>query len=296
MAWRQLKIAATQADAEALSDLLFLFGAFSVTLKDAQDQPIYEPPLGTTPLWHEVWVSALFTSETDIKPIIQLVSKQIFQNQIPKYDCQEVLEQDWTQTWKEQTLPMLFGKRLWICPSHQKVEQENSVVVTLDPGLGFGTGSHPTTTLCLNWLEANIYGQETMIDYGCGSGILAIAALKLGASQAIAIDNDPQALLACRENAEKNGISPEKIMIDFPEAFSELTADILVANILANPLIELASRLTSFVKPGGKLVLSGILNTQIDAVTKTYESWFEFEAPIILEDWVCLTGSKLDLK
>jgi ribosomal protein L11 methyltransferase len=292
MNWLQLKIASTQANAEALSDLLFLLGSLSVTLKDAQNQPIYEPPLGTTPLWHEVWVTALFSIETDVEPIIQLVSQQIYQGQPPKYETQEILEQDWTQIWMAQSQPMSFGDRLWICPSHQKVEKENAVIVKLDPGLAFGTGSHPTTALCLNWLDNNIHEQETVIDYGCGSGILAIAALKLGAKQAIAIDNDPQALQACRENAKHNAVPNTKLIIAFPETIPTLTANILIANILANPLIDLAPQLAAMVKTHGKLVLSGILTHQIDAITNAYQSWFSFDEPVIQEDWVRLVGNK----
>lgn len=293
MTWLQLKIASTHENAEALSDLLFLLGALSITLIDAQNQPIYEPPLGTTPLWQEIWVCALFTTETEINSIIQLVSQQIYHSQTPKYDCQEVPEQDWTQVWMAQSQPMSFGKRLWVCPSHQKVEKTDAVIVKLDPGLAFGTGTHPTTALCLSWLDENIHGQEIVIDYGCGSGILAIAALKLGADQAIAIDNDPQALQACSENAKHNAIPPANIIIDFPKSAPKLTAHVLVANILANPLIELAPQLIAMVKPLGKLVLSGILISQIDAVKNAYQSWVVFDEPVIQEDWVRLAGNKV---
>lgn len=202
----------------------------------------------------------------------------------------EILEdKDWEREWMENFHPMQFGQRLWICPSWRDVPDPEAVNVMLDPGLAFGTGTHPTTALCLTWLDGQELGGQTVIDYGCGSGILGIAALKLGAGRVIGVDIDPQAIEASRENAARNGVE-NGVELYLPADRPQLQADVLVANILAGPLRELASDIASLVKPGGRLALSGILATQAEEVRAAYLPWFEMDAPVEQEEWVRLSG------
>ncbi|MGE3920492.1 MAG: 50S ribosomal protein L11 methyltransferase [Gammaproteobacteria bacterium] len=291
MSCQQLKICATHENAELLSDLLLTFGAEAVTFIDAHDQPIYEPELGTTPLWEETWISALFTNDESIPSIISFLQNQI--NETLNYRIETIDHEDWINRWKEHFTPMCFANRLWICPSHEIIDEPNMAKVILDPGLAFGTGTHPTTALCLEWLAENIIGDEIIIDYGCGSGILAIAALKLGAKKAYAIDIDPQALLACKENANQNQITASQLEILKPEECKNLNCDILLANILSNPLIALASEFAKLVKPNGNLVLSGILSEQISSIQSAYNSNFNFLTTKQHENWV-ISNAKHD--
>ena len=206
-----------------------------------------------------------------------------------------VEDKDWTQEWKKHFKPISCDTgKLWICPSWIKPPFANAINLHLDPGLAFGTGSHPTTMLCLNWLEKQSLSGKVVIDYGCGSGILGIAALLLGASKVVAIDNDPQALRSSRDNAERNGIKEDKLTLLLPEQIPDIIqADIVVANILANPLIELADRINALILPAGQLCLSGVLSHQASLVATAYSSYVNFEPHIIEEGWVRLSGSKV---
>ncbi|KPJ87761.1 MAG: ribosomal protein L11 methyltransferase [Gammaproteobacteria bacterium SG8_11] len=291
MPWLQLSLKSTERNAETLSDLLTELGAASVTLRDAADQPLYEPPPGATPLWNNIEVIALFDADQAVDPIIQALGDALAPAPVPEWKLEPLEDKDWQNEWIKHFQPMQFGRRLWICPSWTSPPDSEAVNILLDPGLAFGTGTHPTTALCLQWLDENISGGETLVDFGCGSGILALAAAKLGASQVWAVDNDPQALLACRANAEKNQLT-QHISLCAPEELNLASVDIIIANILANPLLQLAPRFAELLKPGGHLVLSGILGNQVEMIDTRYREWFRLERPVQQDDWVRLDGVK----
>ena len=291
MAWFQARFTTQQPSAESLSDLLMELGAASVTFEDAEDQPLLEPPPGATPLWDQVVGVGLFDDALDRTLIQQQILQQIPQDAAATLTLAPLEEQDWVRAWMDDFHPMQFGERLWIVPSWSDPVDSDGVNILLDPGLAFGTGTHPTTALCLQWLDAHPPQGKRVIDYGCGSGILAIAAAKLGATQVDGVDLDPQALIATQDNAEKNQITtinsflPDK----FPKAAK---ADLLLANILAGPLEELAPMLSNHVISGGAIVLSGILSDQAEAVSHAYSHWFEMEPATLQEEWVRLSGVK----
>lgn len=298
MPWLQLRIQTNSESAETLSTFLNLLGAVAITMQDAADQPILEPALNTTPLWAETQILALFPEKTDIDKIINFLRRQINAETPFNYHTELLEEQNWERAWLDHFHPMSFGKRLWICPSTQTPPEPNAINIILDPGLAFGTGTHPTTALCLEWLDQNTIENKTVIDYGCGSGILAIAALKLGAKEAWAVDYDPQALEATLENAKRNNIELSKLHIKSPEQFSTVSSNstiktnILLANILANPLIELAPHFAQLLKPNGHLVLSGILENQIEMITTAYQTQFKIQPVTIKDGWVRIDGVK----
>ena len=291
--WIQLNIEVTRQHSEPVEDAVLDAGAVSVTLQDAADQPILEPGVGETPLWDHCILSALFPASIDIA-----ITEREITHHLPFsiHSTWELVEDiDWSQEWKKHFKPIsCSGGRLWICPSWIHAPQPDAVNLRLDPGLAFGTGSHPTTMLCLNWLEKQSLQGKTIIDYGCGSGILGIAALLLGAQKVWAVDNDPQALLASRDNARRNAIEDEKLITLLPDQVpQQATADVMVANILAKPLIELAEQISSLTLPAGQLCLSGILTHQIDQVTAPYSKYFDFEPATVADDWVQLAATKL---
>jgi ribosomal protein L11 methyltransferase len=293
MAWLELSLivtAAQQAEVEAaLEDL----GALAVTLLDAEDHPIFEPAPGETPLWPEIALSALFENDRDRAGLVHVLT-DLVPDLSPDHVAFRIVEdQDWTRAWMDQFQPMRFGRRLWIYPWNIEppANDADAIVVRLDPGLAFGTGTHPTTALCLEWLDALDPAGLTVIDYGCGSGVLAIAALKLGAARVVGVDNDPQALAASRDNAERNSVA-DRLALFTPAEFAEAPADALVANILAGPLAELAPRFSSCVKPGGALALSGILRGQEIELVERYATSFEALAVDTREDWVRISGRR----
>lgn len=291
--WIQLNIEATPQQTEQIEDAALEAGAVSVTLQDAADQPILEPGVGETPLWDNCILTALFPASVDTHATTDQINAFL---PFPiKADWELVEDKDWSQEWKKHFKPIPCDKgRLWICPSWLDAPQPDAVNLRLDPGLAFGTGSHPTTMLCLNWLEKQSLTGKTIIDFGCGSGILGIAALLLGADKVWAIDNDPQALLASRDNAQRNGIDDDRLITLLPDEIpAEAKADIMVANILAKPLIDLVQQITSLTVPKGQLCLSGILSHQIDQVSAAYFNSFEFEPATLEDDWVQLAANKL---
>ncbi|MCW9699762.1 50S ribosomal protein L11 methyltransferase [Avibacterium sp. 20-129] len=290
MAWVQIRINSTNQQAETISDYLEEIGSVSVTFMDSQDTPIFEPLPGETRLWGNTDVIALFDAETDMQQIVALLKSAGHLSKETAYKIEQIEDKDWEREWMDNFHPMQFGKRLWICPSWRDVPDQNAVNVMLDPGLAFGTGTHPTTALCLEWLDSLDLSNKTVIDFGCGSGILAIAALKLGAKNAIGIDIDPQAILASRNNAEQNGVSDRLQLFLAKDAPADLQADVVVANILAGPLKELAPTITQLVKPQGLLGLSGILETQAQSVCQAYENQFILEPVAIREEWCRITG------
>lgn len=290
MPWLQLRIQTHAESAPLLNALLNLLGAVAVTLQDAADQPIYEPAPETTPLWAQTQVIALFPEKTDLAKIMPFLTEQVGAAKIIRHSIELIEEQNWERAWLEHFHPMQFGKRLWICPSVQAPPDPNAVNIILDPGLAFGTGTHPTTALCLEWLDGQDMQDKIVIDYGCGSGILAIAALKLGAHEVWAIDYDSQALEATLDNASRNQIDSKKLHVLAPDKLSTIKADVILANILANPLIELAPRFAELLNTDGKIVLSGILANQLQGVLAAYQPWFKLLPHTQREEWVRLEG------
>ncbi|MFZ7273824.1 50S ribosomal protein L11 methyltransferase [Avibacterium avium] len=290
MAWVQIRINSTNQQAETISDYLEEIGSVSVTFMDSQDTPIFEPLPGETRLWGNTDVIALFDAETDMQQIVSLLKSAGHLSEETAYKIEQIEDKDWEREWMDNFHPMQFGKRLWICPSWREVPDGNAVNVMLDPGLAFGTGTHPTTALCLEWLDSLDLNGKTIIDFGCGSGILAIAALKLGAKNAIGIDIDPQAILASRNNAEQNGVSDRLQLFLAKDAPQDLQADVVVANILAGPLKELAPTISQLVKTQGKLGLSGILESQAQSVCEAYQEQFFLDPVAIREEWCRITG------
>lgn len=296
MAWIELHIKTTADYADSLSNQLTLLGAEAVTFQDGGDQPIYEPTPGEPTFWQETVVIGLFDQALQPEPILAYLENQQVSGLIKNFCLKELPDQDWERTCLEHFKPISFGKRLWVCPSWQTPLDPDAVNVILDPGLAFGTGTHPTTALCLEWLDQHIHHQATVIDYGCGSGILGLAAIKLGAKAVIAIDNDPQALEATLKNSQRNPEIANALLAYFPHEINELniSADILIANILAAPLIELAPRFATLTHPNSDLLLSGILLEQAEQVMKAYQPWFYFKRPIIHRNsWVRLEGKRL---
>ncbi|MEI6896541.1 MAG: 50S ribosomal protein L11 methyltransferase [Psychromonas sp.] len=292
MPWIQLKLNATLANAEDIGELLMSNGALSATFTDAQDTPVFEPLPGETRLWGDTDITGLYEAETDMQKIIEILKKSPLLTENFAFKIEQLEDKDWEREWMDNFHPMKFGERLWICPSWKPVPDENAVNVMLDPGLAFGTGTHPTTALCLAWLDSQDLQNKVVLDFGCGSGILAIAALKLGAKRVIGIDIDPQAITASRDNAERNGVS-EQLELYLPDDLpTGILADVLVANILAGPLRELSGNIEALVKAQGKLALSGILEQQASELIETYGQWFVMEKVTIKEEWARLSGIK----
>ena len=290
--WLQLSLSAGDTDPQSIADTFDSLGALSVTLQDAADQPLFEPPPGATPLWSQVRVTALFEAAADIPHIRSALTGRFGADCADRLQIETLDDRDWVRAWMDGYAPMRFGARLWIVPTGFDAPDPDGVNLLLDPGLAFGTGTHPTTALCLEWLDAHPPVDQVVIDYGCGSGILGIAALKLGAREVWAVDNDPQALLATLDNAERNAVAA-RIKTVLPGDLPVLTADLLLANILANPLIELAPRFADLVRPGADIVLSGILAEQADAVSAAYQGRFAMQPPVQREDWVRIGGVRI---
>ncbi len=273
MAWLQLIIQTSPDQSESLEDALLGVGALSITYRDNADQPILEPALGETPLWRETAVIALFEAGIESDPINQELSAN-FKGFAQNHRWEIIEDKDWEREWMQHYHPIHCGDNLWICPSWIDPPEPQAVNVLLDPGLAFGTGTHPTTLLCLQWLAKQDVSGKTIIDYGCGSGILGIAALLLGAKKVFAIDIDPQALLATRDNAGRNGIDLDAIETFLPENLPQQAplppADLVFANILAGPLVALAPTLIALAKPKASLCLSGILSSQGHTVVEAY--------------------------
>lgn len=286
----EFHITTTSVYAEELSNQLSLLGAAAVTWQDAGDQPIYEPKPAEIIHWDEVKLIALFEEDSLLPAISHYLQRLQIEHQLSHFEVREVIEQDWVRLTREAFVPIQMGKRLWICPSWCEPADLGAINVLLDPGLAFGTGSHATTSLCLQWLDEHVQGNETVIDYGCGSGILAIAALKLGAQHVVAVDYDVQALEATQMNATLNQLQADQLQVVLPDQFASEPVDMIVANILATPLIELASRFATLIKPNGKIALSGILPSQSDEVAKAYAPWFIMNPAVVLDEWVRLDG------
>ncbi len=291
MPWLQVRLAITPEQAETYEDALLEVGAVSVTFMDAEDQPIFEPDLGTTPLWSNTHLLALFEADTDETALLAHL-QLLCGGALPEHHVERIEYQDWERSWMDGFQPMRFGQRLWIVPSWHAAPQPDAVNLLLDPGLAFGTGTHPTTALCLEWLDGQNLDNCSVLDFGCGSGILAIAALLLGAPQAAGTDIDPQALEASRDNASRNGIDPARFPVYLPADLPQQPADVVVANILAGPLVSLAPQITALVKSGGRLALSGILAEQAEEVRAAYASAFDLDPTAVKDGWVRISGVK----
>ncbi|EGQ9170887.1 50S ribosomal protein L11 methyltransferase [Vibrio cholerae] len=294
MPWIQIKLNATNDNAEAIGDMLMEeTGAVSVTFLDAKDTPVFEPLPGETRLWGDTDVVALYEADMDTSLILQQIKASNMLAEGFAHKVEQVEDKDWEREWMDNFHPMQFGRRLWICPSWREVPDPQAVNVMLDPGLAFGTGTHPTTALCLEWLDNLDLSGKTVIDFGCGSGILAIAAIKLGAAKVIGIDIDPQALLASKDNAARNGVE-DQIEVYLPKDQPEgLVADVVVANILAGPLRELSPIIKGLLKPGGQLAMSGILDTQAESVAEFYRDDLELDPIAEKSEWCRISGCKL---
>jgi len=288
MPWLQFSLDVRGDQADRVSAVIDAAGALSVTILDAADEPLLEPLPGETPLWKSTRIVALFEAGTDPQPLQQAL-RELLDMPALQLQVEQLEDRDWSVTWRDSFGAMCFGRRLWVCPSGEDPGQPDAIVVHLDPGLAFGTGTHATTALCLEWLDAHPPTGMSVIDYGCGSGILAIAAHKLGAGAVLAVDIDPQALQATRDNALRNQI-PGRISVMYPQELETGPVDVVLANILANPLIEHAASLAGLVKPGGHIVLTGILAEQAGKVMAAYRPWFDFGAPLQREEWILLAG------
>ena len=283
----KLRVKPAPENIQAAEDALWGVGALAVTLEDAGDQPLHEPGPGETPLWETAVIEALFPDGFESeKALLALTGAQVISSPAD-VQIETLPEQDWERAWMDRFKPIRFGRSIWICPSHVEPQSDWEVVVRLDPGLAFGTGTHPTTALCLEWMDGIDFEGKTTTDYGCGSGVLAVAAALKGARRVYAIDHDPQALTATRDNAARNAVS-ERIETALPGEFEDARADVVLANILAGPLIELAERIAGLVRPRGSLVLSGILVDQADDVEKAYQPLIGNAERVSREGWVRL--------
>jgi len=295
MSWLSITIETDCQHAESLADALLDAGALSAIIEDADagtpdETPQFgEPGSVTTPGWNRSRVIALVESGTDVDELLEACSPLAGLERTPAYALEKVEEQNWVQLTQSQFDPIRISGRLWIVPSWHTAPDPDAIVLVLDPGMAFGTGSHPTTRLCLEWLERSVSPGISLLDYGCGSGILAIAAARLGAHEVLGVDIDPQAVGAAKSNAERNEVSAR-----FADSAGEIKGqfDIVVANILSNPLKALAPAICSHVRPGGRLALSGILAEQTEELIAAYAPWIPLAIADTREGWVCLAGTK----
>ena len=295
MAWLKIQLHdISPQSAESYEDALLSLGAQVVTLEDGADEPIFEPELGTTPLWQNSRLTALFAADVDAQLVI-LAFTDLMQRAdvtVPSVTSDLLEDKDWIRAWMDSYHPIQFGKRLWICPSWHTPPQPDAVNLMLDPGLAFGTGTHQTTALCMRWLDGLDLHGKRIVDYGCGSGILGLAGILLGAHYMMGVDIDPQALYATRQNAERNNITAAQYDVYLPEDTPALQADVLVANILAGPLIQLRDQILAHLKPGGQLALSGIIKNQVDDVVAAYAPLVSDIEIAYDEDWARITGHR----
>jgi ribosomal protein L11 methyltransferase len=292
MPWIQLRLSANEENAEKYSDWLSASGSQAVTFIDAQDTPIYEPLPGDEVIyWSNTVVMGLFEANHDMDKVLSYLKSIHPDKENMQYKLEQLEDKDWEREWMDNFHPMKFGERLWICPSWREVPDPQAVNVMLDPGLAFGTGTHPTTALCLTWLDSLDLKEKTVVDFGCGSGILSLAALKLGAKKVIGIDIDPQALQASLANAKRNNVE-ERLELYLPKDQPTMKADVVVANILAGPLKELAPIIMAYVADNGLVALSGVLEEQAQNLQNIYGQWCDMEPITVQEEWVRLNGKR----
>lgn len=295
MDWQQFVMDLGQLSPDCVEEIFARHGAHSVSLTNGGGVPILEPAPGETPLWSDTRITGLFSAESDLDALAGDLVSSLSLERLPSHRVESLVDTEWERQWLKHVGPMQFGERLWVCPGDSDPGDDNSVVVRLDPGLAFGTGTHPTTAMCLEWLDGLSQEGKTMLDYGCGSGILAIAALKLGCVSATGMDIDSQALTASENNAANNGVRADLRLVG---SDAEITGkfDIVIANILAGPLVDLAKSVTTRLSSGGKLALSGILSGQVDAVLEAYLPWIVFDEPAFQsqggQNWARLSGKQ----
>lgn len=290
MSWQQLVCQTTSHFQDSIVEMMEAAGAASITWQDAEDDPVLEPLPGEMRLWNNLIITALYEEDVELSALRTQLLQQQAAWEIHSLELSTLEDQVWEHAWMDSFQPMCFGERLWIYPSWCELPDDGSVQLRLDPGLAFGTGTHPTTALCLEWLDGQAVNNQQVLDYGCGSGILAIAALKLGATHADATDIDPQALQATQDNAQRNEIPSAQLHTCYPDELPQQQYDVVMANILSGPLIELAPTLLATLKPGGKLVLSGILAEQQDAVQAAYGPALDNMQIVQKDDWIRLSG------
>ncbi|MDE0854448.1 MAG: 50S ribosomal protein L11 methyltransferase [Nevskia sp.] len=295
--WNELLVNSRYPD--FAEEALLAQGAVSVTMTDAADEPVLEPAPGATPLWQHTITRGLFHPEVDLEQVRRVLRELLPDGAELVFEQRKVEDKDWINAWLQHAKPMRFGAEqapgLWICPSGHRVDEAGAAVVQLDPGLAFGTGTHPSTALCLEWLALHDVTGKRVLDYGCGSGILAIAALKRGALHADAVDIDPQALIATQGNARINGVDGRLRcagVAQFTEQAVDESVDIVLANILAKPLMQLAPMLAQRLRNGGSIVLAGVLQSQADEVRSAYAPWFDFDEDGQREDWARISGTR----
>ncbi len=291
MPWLEVNLVVDQSKADNISEALETAGALAVTMQNSGEGEVLEPGVGETSMWQQVQVTGLFSAGIDQLQVQQELSSLGIIGHAGELQFSELADQQWERSWLDRFQPMCFGKRLWIYPSHTKPPDSDNIILRLDPGLAFGTGTHATTALCLHWMDGAQLDGSTVVDYGCGSGILAIAAGLLGAERVIAVDNDPQALLATRDNAARNGVAGLIETVE-PGAFDASDVDLVLANILSQPLIDLAPALKACLADGGRLVLSGILENQADSVQAAYVDSIHWQKKSVESGWVRLCGIK----
>lgn len=297
--WPEIAVAATPDTVELLEEWLFAAGAVSITYQDKNDQPILEPAPGEMRLWDDIMLVGLFPqaqNRDELSLSLHLAANSVGLG-MPEYTLRVLADAVWERAWMEDYHPMQFGPRLWVCPSHREPPDPDAVIVHLDPGLAFGTGTHATTAQCLTRLGRDTQTVEKpfhdaiVVDYGCGSGVLAIAAAKLGAKSVYAVDIDEQALIATRQNALDNGVN-ETLLISRPEALQVTNVDVIVANILFEPLTTLADRFAGMIRTGGMLLMSGILEEQVDELGMRYNNWFDLEPTTAINGWALVTATR----
>ena len=303
MGWLLLRLELEGRDPAPVEDALHAAGAIAVTLDDARDDPIYEPAPGELPLWPSTRLTGLFPADAKPAAIRTTLEVTLGPDPVPAHEFVALDDRTWEREWLKDFHPMRFGERLWVVPGEHEPPEPDAINLRLDPGLAFGTGTHQTTALCLEWLDSVELDGKRVVDYGCGSGILAVAAALLGAREVLAVDNDPQALVATKENAERNGVS-DRIKIAAPRAPlpqediaapraplpHDVAAEVLVANILAAPLVELAPVFRELVAPGARIALSGLLLRQVDDVRAAYADWCALDECAERDGWVRLSG------
>ncbi len=289
MSWLQIHLTLGKEKSPRFELLLENLGALSVTLQDAADSPLLEPMPGEMPLWNQVQLTGLFPDSANRELLSIAIEQTLDSDAISSVVFEDLKNQVWERAWLDTFKPMRFGQRLLICPTGEQPPEPGRTVVKLDPGLAFGTGTHATTELCLRWLDAADLEGQRLMDFGCGSGIIAIAALLLGARSVTAVDHDPQARQATVDNAEKNGVS-NRLQVCGNTEIPEQKVDILVANILTSTLIELERRFAAYTKKRGTVALSGVLREQVDEVKSAYSRDFDMQPAIALGDWSLLSG------